>query len=194
MTQHYSSFKEESDPFALHNSSIMPFVIKGLAMTETANHISGRSLILLSNENKLYNVPQNLFSARRPGKDDIEEPKGWFTMPDPEDLEKMFEEKPFDKQLKHVKYLPYQTVMPTYDQRWISYDLRLTGLEKIKTFPTRLESTSQVLAYGHDLFLVRVTPDKKFDMIDEEFNYALLFLVIGALMTAVYVLRRWIDG
>lgn len=63
---HYSSFKEESEPFVLHNASIMPFVIKGLAMTETANHISGRSLILLSNENKLYNVPQNLFSARRP--------------------------------------------------------------------------------------------------------------------------------
>ena len=94
--QHYSSFKEESDPFALQNSSIVPFVIKGLAMTETANHISGRSLILLSSENKVYNVPQNLFSARRPGKDDIKEPAGWFTLPDPEELEKELQEKPMD--------------------------------------------------------------------------------------------------
>lgn len=97
-------------------------------MTETASHISGRSLILLSAENKLYNVPQNLFSARRPGKDDIPEPASWFSMPDPEALEKALEEKPMNVLLKHAKYLPYQTVMPTYDQRWLSYDLDLTGI------------------------------------------------------------------
>jgi len=51
-----------------------------------------------------------------------------------------------------------------------------------------------VIAYGHDIFLVRVTPDKKFDMIDEEFNYALLFLAIGGLMVIVYVVRKWIDS
>lgn len=51
-----------------------------------------------------------------------------------------------------------------------------------------------MIAYGHDIFLVRVTPDKKFDMIDEEFNYALLFLAIGGLMVIVYVVRKWIDS
>ena len=51
-----------------------------------------------------------------------------------------------------------------------------------------------MFAYGHDLFLSRVSPDKKFDMIDEEFNYALLFLAIGGLMVAVYVVRKFIDG
>jgi|Transcript_27001 hypothetical protein len=92
----YSSFKEESDPFALQMSMISPFPIKGLAMTETANHISGRTLVLLSNENKLYQVPQSLFSARRPLKDEIKEPAGWFSLPDVEELEKMDQEKPFD--------------------------------------------------------------------------------------------------
>jgi len=89
--------------------------------------------------------------------------------------------------------LPYGTILPTYDKNYLSYDLQLTGLSQLKTFPTRLESTSQVLAYGHDLYLIRVTPDKKFDMIDEEFNYALLFLAIGGLMVAVYLVRKFIQ-
>jgi len=173
---------------------ISPFPIKGMVMTETANHISGLSLILLSNENKIYTVPSQLFSARRPLKDEIKEPAGWFSMPDPEELEKMLEEKPMDIQLKHNKFLPYGTVLPIYDKNWLNYDLRLTGISQLRAFPTRLESTSQVLAYGHDLFLVRVTPDKKFDMIDEEFPYALLFLAIGGLMVAVFMVRKWIQS
>jgi hypothetical protein len=57
-------------------------------------------------------------------------------------------------------------------------------MQKIQTFPTRLESTTQVFAYGHDLFLGRVKPDGTFDLLDEEFNYTLLFAFIGFLLVA----------
>ena len=96
-------------------------------------------------------------------------------------------------QLKTNKYLVYDPVVPSFDVRYISYDLPLVGLENLYTFSTRLESTSQVLAYGHDLFLARISPDNKFDMIDEEFNYSLLFLVIAALVGANYMFRKYLN-
>ena len=41
-----------------------------------------------------------------------------------------------------------------------------------------------MFAYGHDLFLSRVKPDGSFDILDEEFNYYLLFAFIGFLLVA----------
>jgi hypothetical protein len=41
----------------------------------------------------------------------------------------------------------------------MSYDLEILGVTKVQTFSTRLESTSQVFVYGHDLFLARTQPD-----------------------------------
>jgi len=189
----YSSFAEESDPFVLSQAMMVPFTIKGLTMTETANHITGRDLVLLTDQNRLYEVSQTLFTARRPQRGDIKEPAGWFSLPDPEELEKADQEAPMDIQLKHQSYQVYGTIMPMYDTKYLSYDLVLVGLDKMRTFSTRLESTSQLLAYGHDLWLKRVTPDKKFDMIDEDFEYSLLFLAIGGLMVATYMVRKWIK-
>ena len=67
-------------------------------------------------------------------------------------------------------------------------------MDKLRTFSTRLESTSQVLSYGHDLFLARISPDKKYDMIDEEFNYALLFAAIAGLIVATFALRKFMKS
>jgi len=78
--------------------------------------------------------------------------------------------------------------------RYLSYDLSLVGLENLHTFSTRLESTSQVFAYGHDLFLSRIRPDNRFDMIDEEFNYSLLFVVIGALIAANFIFSKYLRA
>lgn len=123
----------------------------------------------------------------------VKQPAGWFTLPDPDNLDKEEEEEPMDVQLKSNKFQVYDPVIPSFDVRYISYDVSLVGLENLYTFSTRLESTSQVLAYGHDLFLVRISPDNKFDMLDEEFNYSLLFLVIGALIAANYIFRKYLN-
>lgn len=55
------------------------------------------------------------------------------------------------------------------------------------TEPTGLESTSLVLALGLDLFGSRVAPSKTYDMLDPNFNYALLVLVLVAMSAAVVV-------
>lgn len=138
----YSSFTKEGDPVVLRESYITPFGIKSLALTETANHITGRTLVFITTENKLYMVAQSGFTARRPHADQIKVPEGWFSLPNPEDLEKEDVEVPMEVQLKSAKYPVYDPVIPAYDSRFFSYDLAMVGLEHLRTFSTRLESTA----------------------------------------------------
>ena len=54
----YSSFSEESAPEVVSESYIMPFGIKAMALTETAHHITGRNLVLVTSENKVYTLKE----------------------------------------------------------------------------------------------------------------------------------------
>lgn len=63
-------------------------------------------------------------------------------------------------------------------------------VNRVFTVPTGLESTSLVLALGLDLFGTRVAPSKTYDMLDPNFNYALLVLVLTAMTVAVLVAGR----
>ena len=53
----YSAFSEEGDPVVLREGYVVPFGIKSIALTDTANHITGRSLIFVTSENRLYHLP-----------------------------------------------------------------------------------------------------------------------------------------
>ena len=88
----------------------------------------------------------------------------------------------------------YDPVIPQLNTKFITYDMQLIGLSAIQTFPSRLESTTTVFAYGHDLFLARVSPDGSFDLLDEEFNFKLLFgsivLILAANFYAAKITRK----
>jgi len=53
----------------------------------------------------------------------------------------------------------------------LSYFVSLSGVNKNKFAPTDLESTQIFAAYGGDLFVSKITPDKTYDMLSEGFNY-----------------------
>lgn len=63
-------------------------------------------------------------------------------------------------------------------------------VNRVLTEPTGLESTSLVLAVGLDLFGARVAPSKTYDMLDPNFNYLLLALVLAGMAAAVTVANR----
>lgn len=67
-------------------------------------------------------------------------------------------------------------------------------VNRVLTEPTGLESTSLVLALGLDLFGARVAPSKTYDMLDPNFNYALLVLVLSAMTGAVLVAGRFASN
>ena len=83
-----------------------------------------------------------MFSARRPRPEQMPKEKGWFSLPDPEELEKELVEPPMEDQLKSNKFMPYEAVLPVYDMRHLSYTLPTEDLNNLRTFTTRLESTS----------------------------------------------------
>ena len=45
------------------------------------------------------------------------------------------------------------------------------------------------MAYGMDVFLMRMTPDKNFDMIGEDFNYMVLVLIVIVVSGVLYFLK-----
>lgn len=180
----YSSFGLESQPEVLSETYILPFGVKAIAMTESQHHITGKSMVLVTSQNKIYKLQDIQFSARRPHPEKPAPPPTSFKEAFNQAAEQAKEELQEVLTLKSDKFPMYDPVIPQLNTKFITYDLQLVNLEKITTFATKLESTTQVFAYGHDLFLARVKPDGSFDLLDEEFNYALLFgfivLVLGA--------------
>jgi ER membrane protein complex subunit 1 len=87
-------------------------------------------------------------------------------------------DKPAPIKLKLDAFPRYEPVIPIMWKRYLSYDLKLVGLQHAFTMTTKLESTSQVFTYGHDLFLALTTPDNGFDMLDEDFSFIGLALTI----------------
>ena len=96
-------------------------------------------------------------------------------------------------QLKSDKYPAYDAVIQETAVRYITYDLPLIGLQKVMTLTTRLESTTQVFAYGHDLVLARIKPDNKFDLLDDSFNYSFLGIAIVGLYTANFIFSKYLK-
>ena len=64
----------------------------------------------------------------------------------------------------------------------------------IFTSPANLESTTLTLSYGLDLFFARVQPSKTFDLLPDDFPYAMLILVTVILATGAVVLKRMEDS
>eukprot|EP01065_Artemidia_motanka_P029593 TRINITY_DN35685_c0_g1_i1.p1 TRINITY_DN35685_c0_g1~~TRINITY_DN35685_c0_g1_i1.p1 ORF type:complete len:931 (+),score=327.18 TRINITY_DN35685_c0_g1_i1:75-2867(+) len=69
----------------------------------------------------------------------------------------------------------------------VSHNRTVFGLDTISTFPTNLESTSLMLASGQDLFFSRVSPEKPFDLLGEDFGYSMLSLTLLVISLATWV-------
>lgn len=79
-------------------------------------------------------------------------------------------------------YPPYQYFLPVSPIATLNAKWRLSGIQKLKIVETKFESTSLVIAYGKDLFVTKVQPDNTFDLLNDDFNYALLG-VVAVVMT-----------
>lgn len=113
MSESYSSFREESEPEVLSETYLVPFGVKAMALTETANHITGRSLILITTENKLYSMREMLFSARRPRPDLAKPEQSWLeaAAKELEDPEADDEDDDMQALLKSKAYPAYDAVL-----------------------------------------------------------------------------------
>ncbi|CAI5492903.1 unnamed protein product [Closterium sp. Naga37s-1] len=91
------------------------------------------------------------------------------------------------QQDKEAGIMPYSESLPAPGQAYLTHRYRIEGLKHILSFPTRLESTTLVLAHGLDLFFVRTAPSRVFDSLGEDFSFALLLGTIAVLSIAILV-------
>lgn len=188
---HYSSSALETQAQFVMETYFITFGVKAMALTETANHITGRAIVFVTSEDKLYQIPERIFSARRPHEqatksfeEELNAMRAEFDIP---------LDAPRPLILKNAALQKYEPVIAQSNRLFITYDLELFGLTSISAMPTRLESTTQVLAYGHDLFMVRLTPDRGFDLLDEDFNFIALFAAIIGLTVFDICVSRFLN-
>ncbi|CAM9409723.1 unnamed protein product [Laminaria digitata] len=160
----FSSF-ESRVPIVLQKTFIFPLPVTGLGITLTEHGITSKNILVATALGQVVSLDRRFLDPRRPQ----EEPS---------------------KAEKEEKLLQYQPFLPVVPTQVLSYYKVIERVNRVLTEPTGLESTSLVLALGLDLFGCRVAPSKTYDMLDPNFNYALLVLVLGAMTTAVLIASR----
>ena len=69
-------------------------------------------------------------------------------------------------------------------------DLEPVVFAGVATTPANLESTTLALAHGLDLFFTRIQPSKTFDLLPDDFPYAMLVLVFVTLSGGSLILKQ----
>jgi len=87
--------------------------------------------------------------------------------------------------LKHIQAgVSTMSWMPT---QTLTHNRTVLGVTDVRSFPTKLESTSLLAAFGTDLFFSRVCPTKAFDMIGDDFGYSMLILTVCGVCLICFV-------
>lgn len=86
--------------------------------------------------------------------------------------------------------IPYIPELPLQHESIINYNQTVAKISGIYSAPSGLESTCLVLVYGLDLFVTRVSPSKTFDLLKEDFDYAMISIVLIGLTSASYIVKH----
>lgn len=173
----HSSFDLGSivQPHVISQSFTIPEMISSLAVTQTSQGITSKQLICtLPQTNSIIGIPRYLLDPRRPIDRD----------PNANEAEEGL-----------MRYAP----LLDFDPKWLlTHSRDVIGVEKVITAPTKLESTSLVFAYGHDIFGTKLSPSMAFDILGKGFNKLSLLLTVVALLVGVLILapivrKRQVD-
>ncbi|EEB07349.1 ER membrane protein complex subunit 1 [Schizosaccharomyces japonicus yFS275] len=151
-------------PYVVTQSYIMPKDIISMGLTNTAQGITSRDVLLGLSTQQLAMLAQPYFNPRRP----LLPPKA---------------------KNKDSTLIPYEPVLPMEDQTVLSYNLRVYNLTQISSHPSVYESTTLVFACGHDIFYTKVAPSLPFDMLSTAFDKRQLLLTTFAIFLGVIFTR-----
>lgn len=164
--EYTSMFTPEVNVFT--QTYVFPHGVKDMKMTTTLQGITKPSLVMILDSNQVYLLDTQFLSPRRRLEDSVEE--GLFDDPS----------------------LPvYKPSLPWSGTNIATYYLQLEGLQRLETADTSLESTSVVVAYGLDLFVARVMPEKGFDLLAEDFSKSAILLTVIGLLLLNIIVQRW---
>ncbi|KAF4034330.1 ER membrane protein complex subunit 1 [Phytophthora infestans] len=148
-----SSFDSKA-PFVLQKSFIYPTKITSLGVTVTAHGITPQSVLVGMETGQIFKLARNFIDPRQP-------------------------EKPLTPEEQAEGLMMYSPLVPVYNrpQAMLTYNRTVENLNSISTAAAELESTTLVFAHGLDMFYVRMTPAKSFDLLPSDFNHEMLILL-----------------
>ncbi|KAG2767656.1 hypothetical protein PC129_g16298 [Phytophthora cactorum] len=152
-TSSRSSFDSKA-PFVLQKSFIYPTKITSLGVTVTAHGITPQSVLVGMETGQIFKLARSFIDPRQP-------------------------EKPLTPEEQAEGLMMYSPLVPVYNrpQAMLTYNRTVENLKSISTAAAELESTTLVFAHGLDMFYVRMTPAKSFDLLPSDFNHEMLILL-----------------
>lgn len=143
-----------------------------LAVTKTAHGTAAKMLLYGMPTGDIVSIDRRMIDPRRPK-----------VMPGTKPTKaQMYEGVP-----------PFSPELPMAGPSFITLYHKIARLRRIDTAPAILESSSLVFAHGLDTFFIRLQPSKGFDMVPDDFPYALLVLMVVGLSVALVALRAVIQ-
>ena len=190
----FSSYNMES-PIIIQESYSLTVDVKKMVMTNSVAHVTQPSLVVITSNDQVYTIESMMFTARRQTKaeaDALAERDLIIAttigpLPARNETDTILE-------LKDKNLPPYDGVIPQKNTKYISYDLNLIDLRKLYTFSTSLESTSAVIAFGHDFFYARINPEGSFDRLHENFRGEYILAVISGLIVLIHIAQSYIKN
>ncbi|MCJ1393375.1 DUF1620 super [Xylographa bjoerkii] len=164
-------------PHTLSAAYVIPAGISHLTTTSTLQGITPRALLAtIPSLSALLSIPLPFLSPRRPvGRDPI-----------PTEMEEGL-----------IRYLPQLDFNPQWT---VSHKREVIGVQGVLSCPTKMESTSAVVAWGEvDFFGTRVSPIGAFDTLGRGFSRLQLVgtvvaLGVGTVVLGPMVKRKQING
>ncbi|KAI9907941.1 hypothetical protein PsorP6_003227 [Peronosclerospora sorghi] len=160
-----SSFDPKA-PIVLAKSFIYPTKITSLGVTVTAHGITPPCVLVGMETGQIFQLSRSDIDPRQP-------------------------ERPLTPDEEAEGLSTYAPLVPVYNrpQAMVTSNRTVANVHDVRTAPAELESTTLVFASGLDLFYVRLTPAKSFDLLPSNFKHELLLLLCLAFLVATWVTK-----
>lgn len=163
----FSSFERPEDLLAFKQSYSSVGKANVLSVSKTSLGISSKDLLLGLNDGRLLSMNRKFVDPRRP--------------------EQVTET---DAAEGLIQYSPN---LPLYPQSILNYNITISKLEHIDVYPSKLESTTLVFAYGLDLFFTPYASNMSYDRLSHGFSPIVIAIMIISLATISLFLKGLTD-
>lgn len=155
--------------------------IKSFKPVQTKAGLTRRNLIAITTDDDIYSIDRYLISTRRPFPV-VETPKKKKKKNEPEEEEITYQS----------SFLPMFDYMIPFNPKQVqNADYVLYGLKNLHVTETDFESTAVVFTYGKDMFWCKITPDKTFDMLNDDFAYPQLLAIVFGITIGLFVVIKY---
>lgn len=153
--------EQETNVISFQQKFAFPLGVHYMTTFHSKKGLTRRNLIIITGNQQIYSLDRKFVSTRRP-----------LTQLTSAAALQSFES---------TSEPQYAYLLPVSGLQVLSQGKSLHDIRKVEVFPSELESTSLMIAYGNDIYFNLIAPQKEFDSLNEGFEYGLIALsLIGA--------------